>query len=284
MGFNPFLTDLSDKMVRELSRTSSLTDLAFDESLADPGNIISILSIPKLLRSLRWTQYFSCCNQIYFCTTPFYDNLGKSLIHHKETLEELDLDLRHVPCSVKCHAGNPHARLEDMIEQVKEKWKNDCHLLGSLKEFSRLKRLKIGPEALCGNRPRGIAPARLPDSLPPSLEELTLPFCFSVLQDKRNIQLADQIWIHELVHLVQNSASNLRNLRKITVLDWSPCLDWPQNGDWSQNGEWEIFRNVEIASAEAGIEFLMLNETSRWQTPVPYFLEILPTRNPGRDY
>ncbi|KAE9381859.1 hypothetical protein N431DRAFT_476620 [Stipitochalara longipes BDJ] len=277
MGFNPFITTFNEKVLETLSRTSTLIDLAFDESQADPESIISILSIPKSLRSLRWTQQFYCFS-IGSCTTPFYDTFGKSLIPHKETLEELDLDLRHAPCESKGHAGNPHAKGEDMLEQVRDTWRSDCHLLGSLKEFSSLKKLKISPEVLCGNRARSIALARLSNSLPSSLEELTLPFQFSVLQGKRNIQLEEQIWIHELVHLVQNSASKFRKLRKITVLDWNPHFNWPRKEDK------DIFKDVDIACAEVGIDFLMLKETSQWQTPVPYFLEILPTRNPGRDY
>ena len=245
--------------------------------MSDSGSIISMLSIPISLKSLRWTQTFYCFS-LGSCITPFYDTLGKGLNHHKDTLEELDLDLRYPPCGDKGHAGNPHAKKEDMWKPVRDTWRSDCHLLGSLKEFSHLKKLKINPEVLCGSKPRGIAPVRLSDSLPPSLEELTLPFHFSVLQDKRNIQLGEQVWISELAHLVRNSASTLPKLRKITVLNWNPRINWPQNDDK------EMFRDVETASAEVGMSFVMLKETSQWQTPVPYFLEILPTRNPGRDY
>lgn len=190
----------------------------------------------------------------------------------------MDLDLRQAPCEAKGHAGNPHAKKEDMIARVRDTWRKDCHLLGSLKDFSSLKTLKIPPEALCGNKVRGTAPTRLADGLPASIEELTLPFQFSVLQEKRNLQLGEQVWITELVNVAQNSASKFSKLRKISVLDWNLSYNWLRDEDK------EIFSDVEMACAEAGIEFQMQRETSHWQTTVSYFLEILPTRNPGRDY
>lgn len=70
MGLNPYDTDFLEREVKPLSETSNVTDLAFDESEGEPDSIISMLSIPKSLRSLRWTQHFSCFS-IGSCTTPF---------------------------------------------------------------------------------------------------------------------------------------------------------------------------------------------------------------------
>jgi hypothetical protein len=89
--------------------------------------------------------------------------------------------------------------------------------------------------------------------------------------------LYERPWVEELVYLVQNSASKFRRLRKITVLDWNSSIDWPGkecNAARRLTGIWRL-------RAESRIPFLMLKETSQWQTPVPYFLEILQTRNPG---
>lgn len=277
MGFNAYDTTFNERVINPLSKTSNVTDLAFDEADAEPDSIISMLSIPKSLRSLRWTQGFSCFS-IGSCKMPFYDTLSESLLHHRQTLEHLDLDLRHALCESKGHAGNPHARLDDMISKVREGWRAGCHLLGSLKEFLSLRSLKIPPEPLCGNKIQGTATLRLADSLPASLEDLTLPFQFSALQEKRNIQLGEQTWINELAHLARNSVRRFPRLRKITVLDYNPSIGWPTKEDKG------IFRSVEVSCAEAGIEFVMLKETSEYQTPVFHFLEILPTRNPGRDY
>ena len=268
---------LSEDGIEQLSRATNITELVFDESVAKPDYIISMLRIPRSLRRLRWRQNFSCLS-INSCTRPFYDTLGESLLRHKDSLEHLDLDLRHAPCEAKGQAGNPHARLEDMTFWDWDAWRSSCHLLGSLQDFSYLKSLRIPPDALCGNKVRGVAPARLADSLPPSLEELTLPFHFSVLQEKRTLQLGEQIWINELVNLVNNARRVCPNLTKITVLDWNPTNDWPRKEDEG------MFLDVQVACAEVGIEFMMRRETSPWQTTEPYFLEILPTRNPGRDY
>jgi hypothetical protein len=90
-----------------------------------------MLSIPKSLKVLRWTQNF-CCFSIGSCIAPFYDTLGKTLLHYKETLENLELDLRHAPCGAKGHTGNSHAKVEDMIAGVQDTWREGCHLLGSL--------------------------------------------------------------------------------------------------------------------------------------------------------
>jgi hypothetical protein len=165
-----------------------------------------------------------------------------------------------------------------MTAGVQDTLREGCHLLGSLYDFSSLKTLKIPPDAVCGNNLQGAAPLRLADSLPPSPEELTLLYQFSVLQDKRNTQFEEQTWINELVYLVQQSATKFCKLRKITVLDWNPRFNFPGKEDK------EIFKDVVAASIDAGIEFLMLKEILPWQTPVPYFLGILPMRDPGRDY
>ena len=91
--------------------------------------------------------------------------------------------------------------------------------------------------------------------------------------------LHERPWMAELVYLVQNSASKFRGLRKITVLDWNSSIDWLGNEGKAVRRLTGIWR----LRAESRISFLMLKETSQWQAPVPYLLEILPTRNPGRE-
>jgi hypothetical protein len=125
------------------------------------------------------------------------------------------------------------------------------------------------------------------------LKELALPYPFYMMEEGNcNLQeggkftwiedfLYEWPWIGELVYLVQNSASKFRRLWKITLLDWDSSIDWPgKEGKAvrSLTGIWRL-------RAESHISFLMLKETSQWQTPVPmpYFLEILQTRNPGRE-
>lgn len=126
-------------------------------------------------------------------------------------------------------------------------------------------------------------------NLPPSLEELALPCLFYVMEEEDcNLQeggkftwiedlLYERPWVEELVYLVQNSASKFRRLRKITVLDWNSSIDWPGKECKAARRLTGIWR----LRVESHIPFLMLKETSQWQTLVPYFLEILQTRNPG---
>jgi hypothetical protein len=287
MVFNAFDIMYNEEFMNRYSRISGITDLAFDDCRAKPKDIIPLLNIPKSLRSFRWTQKFSCFDR-GSCTIPFYDTLGESLVHHKQTLEVLDLDLRQTLCQGKGHGANPHVKYVDMLEEECSLWRHDWHLLGSLKTFSSLRSLKINPEVLCGDRVRGSADMDLADSLPPQLEELTLIYQFYVMEKAHNYQegrdftdielfVWEQKWMEQLVYLVQNSASKFPKLRKITVVDWNPSIDWPREEDK------EIFRDVKVACAEAGISFLMVKETSPWQTPVPHFLEILPTRNSGSE-
>jgi hypothetical protein len=124
------------------------------------------------------------------------------------------------------------------------------------------------------------------------LEELTLPYPFYVMENKEegdcNLQeggkstwiedlLYQRPWMEELVYLVQNSASRFRNLRKIAVLDWNSSIDWPRKEGKAARRLTGIWR----LRAEFRISFLMLKETSQWQTPVPYVLEIFQTRSSG---
>jgi hypothetical protein len=46
-----------EEVIKPLWRTSNITDLAFDEFEGEetPDSIISMLSIPKSLKALRWT-------------------------------------------------------------------------------------------------------------------------------------------------------------------------------------------------------------------------------------
>ena len=249
-----------------------MAELAFDETDAEPEDIMSMLAIPKSLDSLRWTQEHACYS-LGSCRVPYYDALGESLAQHRDTLKNLDLNIRLYQCDHKGHPGNPYARKEDMIKTVRDSWRDDCYLLGSLRDFSALKTLKLNPQILCGDKVRGAAPSRMIDSLPPSLEELVFYFQFSTVREMRNKQIGEQVWIMELANLIQNSTKEFPKLRKVSVLEYN-----------QQTTDEYTFRDVQTACAEAGIDFITGENASTWQTDIPYFLEILPTRNPGRDF
>jgi hypothetical protein len=172
MIFNGFDIMYDEELMKRYSRASNIIDLAFDECQAKPKDITPMPSIPKSLRSFRWAQNFSCFDR-GFCQISFYNTLGESLSHHRETLENPDLDLPHTvthTLQTKGHGANPYVNPLDMLGlERRRSWMND-RLLGSLKDFSSLKSQEINPEVLCDNSFRGRASLSLPHSLlqPPS--------------------------------------------------------------------------------------------------------------------
>jgi hypothetical protein len=139
-SFNHYIPEFKANNVYPLYNTSKITSMSFDESAAEPLDLTSVLGIPKQLQSFRWDGKWSCYS-IGSCITPFYHHLGEALNEHKATLGTLELDLRRFKCSGKGHAGNPAAKMEDMMPAAREKWRDDLHLIGSL---------TIDPQALCG--------------------------------------------------------------------------------------------------------------------------------------
>jgi hypothetical protein len=144
--------------------------------------------------------------------TPFYHHLGEVLNKHKATLEILDLGLRGLNCSGKGHAGNLTTKLEYMLPAVREKWRNNLHLLGSLKNFSRLKSLTIEPQALCGDKLRGVSTTPMVDILPASIEELKFNMTLDQPGEKRERQMGP------IVDLAHGARDKLPWLRKIEIL------------------------------------------------------------------
>jgi hypothetical protein len=53
-NFNRYIPDFKSNIVDPLYDTSSITSLSFDESVAEPLDVISVLGIPKQLQSFRW--------------------------------------------------------------------------------------------------------------------------------------------------------------------------------------------------------------------------------------
>lgn len=276
-GFNGFDPGFVSRSITPMLKTSNITSLAFEGSQAPPRDIVQMLSIPKELKTLRWSQSFSCFS-IGSCTTPFYAELREGLSQHEKTLEKLDFDFTALECKNKGHAGNPYAKREDMMANVRDTWRDDCHLLGSLKEFTSLRSLKIGADSLCGNNSRGISPSHMAELLPSSIEELNFSYELSFDEKTRQSQREDQIWVDELVHLARNFAVTVPRLQKISLETQVQRLT-PEEND-------RLFDPVELACKESGIIFRRFEHTTKsdWQTENPYFLEVLPTRNPGRDW
>jgi hypothetical protein len=247
-----------------------VTSLSFDESAAEPLDLISVLGIPKQLQSFRWNGKWSC-SSIGSCITPFYHHLGEALHKHKTTLETLELDLRGLNCIGKGHAGNPAAKMEDMLPPVRENWRDDLHLIGSLKDFSLLKSLTIDPRALCGDNLRGVSTTPMVDILPPSIEELKFNMTLEQPGEEREKQM------EPIVDLAHRARDKLPRLRKIEIL----TLTWVCWGGIEDDG---VLNELEMACRLGGIGFEIRERSACRLTPEKFFQEVSTTNNPGRDY
>lgn len=53
---------------------------------------------------------------------------------HKDTLEKMELVFRGMKGGVNGDAGNPHTKQEDPLPKIREAWRDNGHILGSLAE------------------------------------------------------------------------------------------------------------------------------------------------------
>jgi hypothetical protein len=189
---------------------------------------------------------------------------------HKATLETLELDLRKYKCSGKGHAGNPAVKLEDMLPSVRENWRDDLHLIGSLKDFSRLKSLTIDSQALCGDSLHGVSTTSMVDILPPSIEELNFNMTLEPPGKKRKQQM------EPIVNLAHAARDIFPRLKKIEIL-----TTWVRRGDAEDD---EVWKELEMACRLGGIGFEVRGRSGYTLTPEKFFQEVLSTNNPGRDY
>ena len=231
-----------------------------------------MLGIPKQLQSLRWYGNWSCFS-IGSCVTPFYHHLGEALSKHKPSLETLDLDLRGLDCTRRGHAGNPAAKFDDMIPAAKGKWKDDWHLIGSLKDFTSLKALTIEPQALCGDKLRGLSAQHMVDTLPHSIEELRFTIPLEQPGESRQKQLEENIWMEQVVDLAHGARNKLPRLRKVEIL----TLSWVC---WEKEEDEELWSEVEMACRLAGIVFEVKERKGYMLTPEKFFQEVISTNKP----
>jgi hypothetical protein len=257
-------------------QSSNISELAFDDAELDLDDILKVLALPKALTTFRWIQKMFNCGPIGLCIGPVFRDLGEALAIHKDTLEHLHLGIRYRHCNQIGHAGNPNVNEDDMLRSFRLKRKSNAHLIGSLREFTALKMITIDPAALCGDQIWGISPYKMAEGLPPSLEVLHLYFGF-----ERLMPTEDQVWVEQLVELVQASGTQLRRLQEIAlmIVDRS-CYE---------TEDLYRFRPVEEACHHARISF-RVRQLDHWdlyhktRSPIPYFQERSAKRNPGRDY
>ncbi len=160
-----------------LRDTSNITTLVYDDSELPRDELTDSLSIPKALKSFRWTGESSCYS-VGSCYPPWQRNFWQALRKHQNSLEYMYLDVRSKDCREAGHHGNPEARMESVRrvygDAYAEKWEkarlpNDAVLIGDLKGFKKLKTMAIDSTSLCGH-PRWVPGQPLIETLPPNLE------------------------------------------------------------------------------------------------------------------
>jgi len=152
------VTNFAALVYEPYDQSSNITTLVLDQCSLPPTDAVRVLNIPKALESLRWCQEVSCYS-IGTCVGPFHRAIGKALQVHKNTLVDLDLDIRHRYCKELGHRSNPNGKPEHLIGHYRNdhipkcafRGPQDDILIGSFAEFKVLKRLAIDATALCGH-------------------------------------------------------------------------------------------------------------------------------------
>jgi hypothetical protein len=256
--------------LEKLAATSGIEQLVIEEPENNPHEMMKLVLAPKALKSLRIQQEISCFS-IGSCFHPLSKFYGETINAHKDSLEELDLDILHRPCGEAGHANNPDAVVGDMMVMYKEnreQWKN-THLIGSLKDFTALRKLSISPSSLCGDRRWGFSRHKITDILPSSLEALELRI--DNAPGAVGLEFAER-WVRQLLELVKEAAEHHPNLKSLTLRRFL--------GDWVS---FPVSNTLREACVLARIN-LHLTVVAGGQHHDPYFEEILGGRNPGRDY
>lgn len=264
-----------------LKQTSNITTLSYDESALYSYDVIESLSIFKSLKSFRWTapSYFWINVDRHF--TTFQNLLGTALAAHKETLEEFYFD----------------SRQQDDRRGDKPPVEKDAILLGSLKEFKKLRSLALNVTSLCGHQKFVPSPTPLVELLPPNLETLTLFVKVVYIERAEGVWemlFDDQLWYLNFLDMVRNAPTKLRRLRSIGIKLTRDRPTWEQR----QRGlvEFEVnpfaFKEATEVCADVGIPFDIRvavevdvdSIREEGYTTIPYFLEQIKVRNPGRDF
>jgi hypothetical protein len=274
---------------RPLEATSNLTTLAHDEAELPPHDVIGSLSIPKALRSFRWTGEFTCFS-IGSCYAPFQTSLGVALKGHRGSLETLYLDIRHPFCKNDGHHANPFATLENARrvygENFAARWEKkrglkSAVMVGSFRDFKMLKSLAVSVTSLVGHQDWAASEEAMVDLLPQSLEELVLFVGISKGMGGETL-LENQLWYSQFLSLIRVARDRLSILKKIELrIIGGP---WRKHKECSEEVDRTLFVEAERLCKDAGINFRMGNASPHGETNIPYFLEQTKDRNPGRDF
>ena len=258
-----------------LKHTSNITTLYYDESVLAPVNVISSLCMFKGLKSFRWTASQTC----FALSIDFIGvqkALGAALLAHKDTLEELHVDIRHV----------------DRTGEARQRSSDDAILIGSLKSYTKLRRLTIDANSICGHQNWRLPGLALVDMLPPNLESLTLFVKLSILNTdgSKVVTFDNKVWVSSLSQLIQNAPPALRKVSLQITQDPPAWLGEGVEPDITFLRD--VIEDIKRECAKAHIAFdhqmavqvFIDGKRTAGYTDIPYFLGQIKGRNPGRDF
>jgi len=267
------------------SQKSGITHLVLDEADLWPSDALKTLKVPKALQSLRWTQEFACFS-LGSCYALFHNSIGDTLKAHRDTLVDLDLDIRHRYCKDQGHAANPHAAADFQLPSYI--WNSEhsirpprnAILIGSLKEFTAMKTLSIDATALCGHQNWVPAPIHMVDALPPYLETLNLRVILrrsgaeAGSESGPPSRIDNTLWMSHLTELIRNAEKKLPTLKHISILI--------HGREWLAAEDHFLFEEVREECLNAGLKLRIEDEP--FGTKVPFFQEQTKDWWLGRDY
>lgn len=266
-----------------LKHTSNVTTLTYDECALAPFDVLQSLSMFGGLKSFRWTISPSCfaSGSAFF---GFQSDFGKALSAHIDTLEHLYFDNRF-PFD-KTHRQFPAPDMTD----------NNAIMIGSLREYSRMRTLAIDDTSLIGHQDWARTRSPLSDLLPPNLEELVLfvkvhqPPVPQDNSDIRKTTFDNKLFYPAFLTMLHSARTVLHKLQRIRIELTSDF--------WGHyDPVYIVVNEVEFAEAkallvEAGIDLDIraavecsldhIREVG--YTDIPYFLDQVRGMNPGRDF
>ncbi|KAF1996657.1 hypothetical protein P154DRAFT_525371 [Amniculicola lignicola CBS 123094] len=193
-GSREYGEEVDERLAKVSPRTTTCTHLELRDCRFYPGDVQTLILIPKALRSFI---YEIGRPQLYSRTFSF-PMIRQGLEHHKNTLEELCLDY--------CHGG---------FEGPESDMSDDSSPMTPLKTFTRLRRLKIAPLFILGrdlphkNEQAADQSLCILNFLPGSIQQLQLTHC----QEPENLR----ILLDVLTNILMNKTTHVPSLHRIVV-------------------------------------------------------------------
>lgn len=245
-----------------VSTTSKIEVLTLDAALTTPVTALRLLSVPQALRVFRLTGSFlrATIGTDWKSIPPFYPALKTALARHRDSLEELHLDVRwkaHGWESFK-HMNRSRPGPEDKLWCLQEKY-----VFESLAEFEKLKVLTVNVEGLFGED----GGEKLVRLIPTGLVELNLLIsCSAVGRSVTEIR-------KQILSLTGDVEDKMPNLKKVGLV---------VVGNKTRQEGVESFKELKNTFAETGVAFENRTENvlgdEGWMTDKKWFLDQVPKR------